>query len=402
MTMDSLKSQVIAKGKKLTSAVSASASSSAAAAAEASSLAKAAAIAKLAEIQAQAAAAEGKPAPDSSLARAASAAQLDGEEKKFDDLTNDPALLNAETTKELTVKLAELMRDHEAAEAEWKEATAKLEAKLEDQAKSDDEQLQKKEEELTQYKATIADLEKQLEAKEAEHAKALEDMQTEKDGDVAKLKETIDGLEKEIATLKETIESKTQQDAEHTATIAKLQADIAAMEERVKAEEAKAVSAQEAFDKEKADLEAQVHAGARERRKMHNTIQELRGNVRVFARVRPFLPGDGASDDDVPSVQPKADDVSLKLRLKGEEKKEYSFSFDRVFKPEITQEEVFSEVSEFVQSALDGYNVCLFSYGQVRMKCMKCTLFNARCTNAQYNLTSHTISRSTLHAPTDR
>ena len=288
MTMDSLKSKVIAKGKQLSEAVGASASSSAAAAAEASSLAKAAAIAKLAEIQAQAAAAEGKPAPDSSLARAASAAQLDGEEKKLDDNdeVNDPALLNAETTKELTVKLAELMKEHEAAEAEWKEATAKLEAKLEDQAKSDDEQLQKKEEELTQSKATIADLEKLLEAKEAEHAKALEDMQTEKDGDVAKLKETIDGLEKEIATLKETIESKTKEDAEHTATIARLQADIAAMEDRVKAEEAKAASAQEAFDKEKADLEAQVHAGARERRKMHNTIQELRPSLSARRRSR--------------------------------------------------------------------------------------------------------------------
>jgi len=28
------------------------------------------------------------------------------------------------------------------------------------------------------------------------------------------------------------------------------------------------------------------------------------------------------------------------------------------------QELVFEEVSEFVQSALDGFNVCLFSYGQ--------------------------------------
>lgn len=30
---------------------------------------------------------------------------------------------------------------------------------------------------------------------------------------------------------------------------------------------------------------------------MHNTIQELRGNVRVFARVRPFLPGDGGDNE---------------------------------------------------------------------------------------------------------
>lgn len=43
---------------------------------------------------------------------------------------------------------------------------------------------------------------------------------------------------------------------------------------------------------------------------------------------------------------------------------QHQFSFDRVFPPSAGQEAVFTEVSEFVQSALDGYNVCLFSYGQ--------------------------------------
>ena len=44
--------------------------------------------------------------------------------------------------------------------------------------------------------------------------------------------------------------------------------------------------------------------------------------------------------------------------------KAYHFSFDAVFGPGATQEEVFADAAPVVASVLDGYSVCIFAYGQ--------------------------------------
>ncbi|KAK3259782.1 hypothetical protein CYMTET_31231, partial [Cymbomonas tetramitiformis] len=85
---------------------------------------------------------------------------------------------------------------------------------------------------------------------------------------------------------------------------------------------------------------------------------DLRGSVRVFCRVRP-MPSRAGGDPSTLTCQP--DECSVHLN---HDSKPHPFSFDRCFGPVANQEQVFNEVSDLVQSALDGYKVCLFSYGQ--------------------------------------
>ncbi|KAI9659466.1 MAG: kinesin-like nuclear fusion protein [Bathelium mastoideum] len=107
------------------------------------------------------------------------------------------------------------------------------------------------------------------------------------------------------------------------------------------------------------------------RRKLHNQVQELKGNIRVFCRVRPTLsepPGsaakihfpDGATDGRELVVQ----GPEQKSALGKVSTATHNFAFDKVFGPAASNAAVFDEISQLVQSALDGYNVCIFCYGQ--------------------------------------
>eukprot|EP00347_Sterkiella_histriomuscorum_P005846 403355048 len=160
---------------------------------------------------------------------------------------------------------------------------------------------------------------------------------------------------------------------------------------------------------------------------LNNRRLEIKGNIRVFCRVRPILPEDHLQIMQRQSIAPpmlngikskkrieelkinfgkqllnknssakemtqlsqlmpiQEDTIvvkgehSLEVRqynpnqnsyaqlLPGQSEKLYqasNFKFDRVFGVQDSQEDVFNEVRDVVRAALDGFKVCIFAYGQ--------------------------------------
>nr|XP_034570067.1 kinesin-like protein KIN-14P [Setaria viridis] len=104
------------------------------------------------------------------------------------------------------------------------------------------------------------------------------------------------------------------------------------------------------------------HKVLEENRKLYNQIQDLRGNIRVYCRVRPFHPGKVSASSSVAGIEDRTITVMVPSKYGKDARK--SFTFNRVFGPLATQEEVFTDMQPLVRSVLDGFNVCIFAYGQ--------------------------------------
>ena len=188
-----------------------------------------------------------------------------------------------------------------------------------------------------------------------------------------KLEERISGLEAEITEWMARSDLATYQHVMDMQTVreemnGKLQEMVLKIEELQRENDAESKKA----------LILKLHDAESQRRKLLNKIQELRGNIRVFIRCRPFLPNEMADKDRLePVFHFHKDDVSLSLKpfavnlvTSSSNSKAMlgsmtqPFVFDRIFSTEASQEQVYQEVADLVQSALDGYRVCIMSYGQ--------------------------------------
>ncbi|GAV67181.1 Kinesin domain-containing protein/CH domain-containing protein [Cephalotus follicularis] len=100
-----------------------------------------------------------------------------------------------------------------------------------------------------------------------------------------------------------------------------------------------------------------------ENQKMFNELQDLKGNIRVYCRIRPFLPGQTAKRTTVEHIGEYGELIVANPTKPGKDGYK-SFKFNKVFGPDATQVDVFSDIQPLIRSVLDGYNVCIFAYGQ--------------------------------------
>ncbi|KAJ1415519.1 P-loop containing nucleoside triphosphate hydrolase [Sesbania bispinosa] len=105
------------------------------------------------------------------------------------------------------------------------------------------------------------------------------------------------------------------------------------------------------------------HKVLEENRVLYNQVQDLKGAIRVYCRVRPFLPGQSNGQSSVDYIGENGNIMILNPLKQGKDARRV-FSFNKVFATSTTQEQIYADTQPLVRSVLDGYNVCIFAYGQ--------------------------------------
>ena len=106
--------------------------------------------------------------------------------------------------------------------------------------------------------------------------------------------------------------------------------------------------------------EQELKDSLRQRKLLHNQLEDLKGKIRVFCRIRPLSKKEIANGSQ--SIVNTTDDYTVTCETRANQIK--PFVYDTIFQPDAAQEEVFEDCLALVQSAVDGYNVCIFAYGQ--------------------------------------
>ena len=135
-----------------------------------------------------------------------------------------------------------------------------------------------------------------------------------------------------------------------------------AAEARVQALE-EHIARADAVDRRNAQLDRDLVREVKRRKDLHNALEDLKGRIRVYLRVRPMNDKEKTAHE-VCCERSGQTGVVVKRPDRKPPQDRQHFEFDRVFAGEAAQDAVFADVKALVLSCVDGFNVCIFAYGQ--------------------------------------
>uniref|UniRef100_A0A803LQG9 Uncharacterized protein n=1 Tax=Chenopodium quinoa TaxID=63459 RepID=A0A803LQG9_CHEQI len=256
--------------------------------------------------------------------------------------------------------------------------------KLEEKKKHGEQDVVRLMRERDERDAEIEALKKELEEVKRSNEKHCSQLESEAKDTRAKLQEKIMDLEsllqvsnKKVNELEETFEHETQKlkirDLRYSCFVDSQFDVMKALRKELDSVKKELLMTQDCYPlefqilgtklKELVDAAESYHMVLAENRKLYNEVQDLKGNIRVYCRIRPFLPGQNQKQTTIEYIGEKGELVVVNPLKPGKDSRRL-FKFNKVFAPAASQEEVFIDTQPLIRSVLDGYNVCIFAYGQ--------------------------------------
>jgi len=282
----------------------------------------------------------------------------------------------ADRLQEEKAQLERAQAQLDAAKAEIESQAAQLNKRvqeLEEALGQSQSKCAQQEQEIAQLQATLAELQAKLEelkrqheaelaALKAEHEQKMEAQATEFNAQIASIGAERDQAKAVLDAEIKAKEAAMAESKERAETIASLNATLAEKEQIIH------------------DLKQKYHDEMDRRKRFQQDYEGLKGSIRVYCRIRPFIRNELENPDEnarVKCVAPGPNtwtcilkttrpDVTGQIITVEEEK-----SFDHVFLSDFgerydngNQAEVFKECECFGDMAFDGLNTCIFAYGQ--------------------------------------
>eukprot|EP00039_Didymoeca_costata_P011364 m.159365 g.159365 ORF g.159365 m.159365 type:complete len:962 (+) comp15149_c0_seq3:162-3047(+) len=215
-----------------------------------------------------------------------------------------------------------------------------------------------KDNQIEELRRTIGSLETEIEKHKDDFNQKLTESKEPLTLKIDSLEGELDSLHKRLA--EENSSAKRVEGLEH---------ENSQLQENIKLLEAQSMEFRKGNEKKQNELEREISnlnidlkEQNRLRRKYYNIIEDMKGKVRVYCRVRPLSSSETARGNE--SCILPLDEFAIQVHKPNVDPRETEFTFDRCFTEVNSQEDVYEDTGNLIQSAVDGFNVCIFAYGQ--------------------------------------